>query len=71
MVVAQVPPVLILPQLHQAPAVLVVLYWFVPLATWGLFINLIRALAEHYPGDEFGAGGSGATRSLNSLDPRS
>lgn len=32
-------------------------YWIIPLATWGLFINYIRGLAEHYPinihGDTF------------------
>lgn len=32
-------------------------YWIIPLATWGLFINYVRGLAEHYPinvhGDNF------------------
>ncbi len=38
------------------PAVLAVMYWFVPLATWGIFINQLRALAEHYPENEFQRG---------------
>lgn len=36
---------------------LLVHYWFVPMATWGIFANQIRALAEHYPEDEFERGG--------------
>lgn len=35
---------------------LLVCYWFVPLATWGVFANQIRALAEHYPESEFQRG---------------
>lgn len=31
------------------PLRIVALYWFVPLFTWGMFINLLRAVAEHYP----------------------
>lgn len=31
------------------PLRIVALYWFVPLLTWGMFINLLRAVAEHYP----------------------
>ncbi|WP_080682274.1 fatty acid desaturase family protein [Sorangium cellulosum] len=31
------------------PLRIVALYWMVPLATWGMFINLLRAVAEHYP----------------------
>ena len=38
------------------PAVLIVLYVVIPLATWGLFVNLIRGLAEHYPENEFQRG---------------
>jgi len=38
------------------PAQLLVLYWFVPFATWGIFANQIRALAEHYPESEFQRG---------------
>lgn len=33
---------------------LLLLYWFVPIATWALFINSIRAMAEHYPEKAFG-----------------
>ena len=38
------------------PAVLLLQYAVVPLATWGLFVNLIRGLAEHYPENEFQRG---------------
>ena len=31
------------------PAALFLLYWLVPFATWGLFINSVRALSEHFP----------------------
>jgi fatty acid desaturase len=31
------------------PIELFVLYWLVPFATWGLFINSVRALSEHFP----------------------
>ena len=31
------------------PVNLFLLYWVVPFATWGLFINLVRAISEHYP----------------------
>src|SRR5581483_7572719 len=31
------------------PLRILALYWVVPLATWGMFINLLRATAEHYP----------------------
>ncbi|HEX3764424.1 MAG TPA: fatty acid desaturase [Kofleriaceae bacterium] len=31
------------------PIRILTLYWMVPLATWGMFINLLRAIAEHYP----------------------
>jgi fatty acid desaturase len=32
-----------------APLRLVALYWAVPLATWAVFINMVRTVAEHYP----------------------
>jgi fatty acid desaturase len=32
-----------------APLRLVALYWVVPLVTWAMFINVLRAVAEHYP----------------------
>ncbi len=35
------------------PAVLAVMYWFVPLATWGVFTNQVRSLAEHDPENEY------------------
>jgi fatty acid desaturase len=38
------------------PAVVAIMYWFVPLATWGVFTNLVRSLAEHYPENEFQRG---------------
>jgi hypothetical protein len=38
------------------PAVVAVMYWFVPLATWGIFTNQLRVLAEHYPENEFQRG---------------
>lgn len=31
------------------PATLFLFYWVVPFATWGLFINTVRVIAEHYP----------------------
>lgn len=31
------------------PALLIAMYWFVPLATWALLANAIRTIAEHYP----------------------
>ena len=39
--------------LNFYPAIIIAMYWFVPLATWGLFVNYIRYLAEHYPESEF------------------
>lgn len=38
------------------PAVIAMMYWFVPLATWGIFTNQVRALAEHYPENKFQRG---------------
>ena len=35
--------------LAVAPLRLVALYWVVPLTTWMMFVNLLRAVAEHYP----------------------
>jgi fatty acid desaturase len=35
--------------LGLTPLRLVALYWIVPLTTWGMFLNLLRAAAEHYP----------------------
>jgi fatty acid desaturase len=32
-----------------APVRLLALYWVVPLTTWAMFINVLRAVAEHYP----------------------
>lgn len=32
-----------------APLRLVALYWVVPLTTWVMFVNMLRAVAEHYP----------------------
>ena len=41
--------------LYQIYAVeLLFWYWIVPLATWGIFTNQLRALAEHYPENQFG-----------------
>lgn len=34
---------------------LLFLYWIVPIATWALFVNSIRAMAEHYPSNAFGS----------------
>jgi fatty acid desaturase len=31
------------------PLRLLALYWVVPLTTWVMFVNLLRAVAEHYP----------------------
>ncbi|MES2940849.1 MAG: fatty acid desaturase family protein [Pseudomonadota bacterium] len=31
------------------PAQLVALYWVLPLATWGISVNLVRRVCEHYP----------------------
>ncbi len=31
---------------------LFLLYWVVPIATWGLFINELRMLAEHFPSEQ-------------------
>ncbi len=33
---------------------LVLLYWIIPIATWGLYANRIRAMAEHYPVNAYG-----------------
>ena len=33
---------------------LIFLYWIVPIATWGMFINYVRASAEHYPINAYG-----------------
>jgi fatty acid desaturase len=35
--------------LGLTPLRLLALYWIVPLTTWGMFLNLLRAAAEHYP----------------------
>jgi fatty acid desaturase len=35
--------------LHITPLRLIALYWIVPLMTWAMFINILRAVAEHYP----------------------
>lgn len=32
-------------------------YWILPLGTWGVFVNQLRALAEHYPQNEYGRDG--------------
>lgn len=31
------------------PVRLITLYWIVPLVTWAMFVNIVRAIAEHYP----------------------
>lgn len=31
------------------PIRLITLYWIVPLVTWAMFVNIVRAIAEHYP----------------------
>ena len=36
------------------PAKLAFWYWIVPVGTWGIFVNHLRTLAEHYPEDEYG-----------------
>ena len=42
---------------QQVPVIeLLLLYWIVPIATWGLFINRIRVIAEHYPVNAYGDG---------------
>jgi len=35
--------------MHSYVATLLVLYWIVPIATWGSFVNMVRHIAEHYP----------------------
>lgn len=35
--------------LHVTPIRLIALYWIAPLATWAMFINMLRAVGEHYP----------------------
>lgn len=32
---------------------IIILYWIVPFAAWGAFINSLRAMAEHYPYNSF------------------
>jgi fatty acid desaturase len=31
------------------PIKLFVLYWLIPFATWGSFVNVVRVVTEHYP----------------------
>lgn len=38
------------------PARVFLMYWIVPLATWGFFINYVRAASEHFPGEFLGNG---------------
>lgn len=38
---------------HKWLPSLIFYYWIVPLSTWGMFINFIRIMAEHYPKDVF------------------
>jgi fatty acid desaturase len=35
------------------PALLLLKYWLIPLVTWGVTINFIRIIAEHYPDNIF------------------
>lgn len=37
------------------PFAYIVKYWIVPLATWGMFINFVRASSEHFPSRAFDA----------------
>jgi fatty acid desaturase len=36
------------------------LYWLLPLATWGMFINAVRFITEHYPAGLYGRGSAAA-----------
>ena len=50
LVAVAVPAILVAGVVFDITAIrLITLYWIVPLITWAMFVNILRAIAEHYP----------------------